>query len=71
VVGGKENGARAANMIYTNILFALVLDKVVFGDSPGWWSLCGSVLILGSAVYVALQKQQGDIQGPVEDEEQG
>lgn len=47
-------------MVYTNVLFALVLDKLVFGLSPGWWSLGGSGLILGSAVVVAVQKQQGE-----------
>ncbi|TVY51016.1 putative membrane protein [Lachnellula cervina] len=57
--GGRGNGARATNMIYTNMLFALALDKLVFGQSPGWWSLGGSGLILGSAVVVAVQKQQG------------
>ncbi|TVY45009.1 putative membrane protein [Lachnellula occidentalis] len=58
--GGRGNGARATNMIYTNMLFALALDKLVFGQSPGWWSLGGSGLILGSAVVVAVQKQQGE-----------
>jgi len=58
-VGGKRNGARATNFIYTNMLFALALDQVVFGQSPGWWSLGGSVLILASAVFVAVQRQQG------------
>lgn len=57
---GRKGGARATNMIYTNMLFALALDKVVFGQSPGWWSLGGSGLILGSAVFVAVQKQKGD-----------
>ena len=47
-------------MIYTNMLFALALDKVVFGQSPGWWSLAGSGLILGSAVFIAVQKGQVD-----------
>jgi drug/metabolite transporter (DMT)-like permease len=62
-VGGRGNGARATNMIYTNMLFALALDKFVFGQSPGWWSLAGSGLILGSAVFVAIQKQQGETRG--------
>jgi drug/metabolite transporter (DMT)-like permease len=62
-VGGRGNGARATNMIYTNMLFALALDKFVFGQSPGWWSLAGSGLILGSAVFVAIQKQQGEACG--------
>lgn len=40
------------------MLFALALDKLVFGQSPGWWSLAGSGLILGSAVFVAVRKGQ-------------
>jgi drug/metabolite transporter (DMT)-like permease len=67
--GGRGNGARATNMIYTNMLFALALDKVVFGQSPGWWSLGGSGLILGSAIFVAVKKQQVEIIR--EDEETG
>ncbi|KAL5324298.1 hypothetical protein ACEPPN_008843 [Leptodophora sp. 'Broadleaf-Isolate-01'] len=59
--GGRGNGARATNMIYTNMLFALSLDKLVFGQSPGLWSLAGSGLILGSAVFVAVRK--GQVQG--------
>ena len=50
-------------MIYTNMLFALALDKLIFGQSPGLWSLAGSGLILGSAVFVAIQKQQGGTGG--------
>lgn len=68
--GGRDNGARATNMIYTNMLFALALDKLIFGQSPGLWSLGGSGLILGSAVFVAVQRQQGE-GGRVVDEERG
>lgn len=57
-VGDRGDGARATNMIYLNMIFALALDRLIFGQSPGWWSLAGSGLILGSAVYVAVQKQQ-------------
>jgi len=56
--GGRVNGTRATSMIYTQMLFALALDKWVFGQSPGWWSLGGSGLILGSAVFVAVQQHQ-------------
>jgi drug/metabolite transporter (DMT)-like permease len=59
-VGGKVNSARATNMTYTHMLFALALDKLIFGQSPGWWSLAGSGLILGSAIFVAVQRQEGD-----------
>jgi hypothetical protein len=71
VDGGKSEGVRGMNMIYTNMLFALALDKWVFGQSPGWWSLAGSGLILGSAVFVAVQKQQDVPQVRGVDEEIG
>jgi len=40
------------------MLFALALDKWVFGVSPGWWSLGGSGLILASAIFVGMQKEE-------------
>lgn len=51
-----EKSNRATNMVYTNMLWALLFDRWVFGTSPSWWSIFGSSLILGSAVYVAVQK---------------
>lgn len=44
-------------MIYTQMLFALVLDKLVWGTTPGMLSIVGSSLILGSAVCVAIRKE--------------
>ena len=43
-------------MVYTQMLFALAFDKIVWDVTPGLWSIVGSSLILGSAVYIALQK---------------
>lgn len=39
------------------MLFALAFDKLVFGVTPEFLSLTGSTLILGSAIYVAVQKE--------------
>lgn len=44
-------------MVYTQMLFALTFDKLVFGTTPGWLSIMGSSLILGSAIYVAMHKE--------------
>jgi hypothetical protein len=44
-------------MVYTQMLFALAFDKIVWGLSPGVVSIVGSSLILGSAVYVALHRE--------------
>jgi hypothetical protein len=64
-------------MIYTQMLFALAMDKLVFGHSPELLSLLGSTLILGSAICVAVKKagpqnkaKEGAIAGN-EDEERG
>ncbi len=50
-----EKSSRATNMSYTQMLFALGFDKLIFGHTPGVWSIIGSSLILGSAVVVAIQ----------------
>ena len=49
-----EKGSRATNMVYTQMLFALAFDKIVWNTTPGVWGIAGSSLILGSALYVAL-----------------
>ena len=43
-------------MTYTQMLFALGFDKLVFGHTPGIMSILGSSLILGSAIVVAIQQ---------------
>ena len=43
-------------MTYTQMLFALGFDKLIFGHTPGVMSIMGSSLILGSAIIVAVQQ---------------
>jgi hypothetical protein len=45
-------------MVYTQMLFALGFDKLVWGTTPGLVSIIGSSLILGSAIYVAMHKEE-------------
>ncbi|KAF2117672.1 hypothetical protein BDV96DRAFT_597567 [Lophiotrema nucula] len=52
-----EKSSRATNMVYTQMLFALAFDKLVWGTTPGALSIIGSSLILGSAIYVAMHKE--------------
>ena len=49
-------GGRGASMVYLQMLFALVWERIVWGTSPGWMSIAGSTLILGSALWVTLMK---------------
>ena len=53
-----EKSSRATNMLYTQILFALAFDKLIFNTTPGGWSIVGSSLVLGSALYVAVHKEK-------------
>lgn len=49
-------GNRATSMLYTQMLFALVYDKLVWGKTLSPMSWAGSVLILASAIYVAVAR---------------
>lgn len=49
----RGSGTRATSMVYTQMLFALAGDKLVFGVTPTTVSWIGSVLILAGAVWVA------------------
>lgn len=49
----KGSGAKATSMLYTQMLFALIADKIIFDVTPGAWSWAGSGLILFGAIWVA------------------
>ncbi|KAI0382642.1 hypothetical protein F5Y04DRAFT_252017 [Hypomontagnella monticulosa] len=70
----REKAGRATNLIYTQMVFALVLERIVWGTTPPIESLFGSALIIGSAIWVSLQKNKspsaGNQKPPVADEEQ-
>jgi hypothetical protein len=62
-------------MVYMQMLFALTFDKLVWGTTPGALSIIGSSLILGSAIYVAMHredpKKPADREREEGDEERG
>ena len=67
-----EKSSRATNMVYTHMLFALAFDKIVWNSSPAGLSIVGSILILGSTIYVAAQNDNANntkIAGKRDDEE--
>jgi drug/metabolite transporter (DMT)-like permease len=55
-----EGSTVALNMTYTQIVFSLVMDKVVWDISPNRISLIGGGLILSSVIAVTAM-EQGDI----------
>ncbi|RPB00991.1 hypothetical protein L873DRAFT_1678489 [Choiromyces venosus 120613-1] len=53
-----EKAGRATNMVYSQMLFALAWERIVWGTTPGWGSLVGSGFILGSVLWVGVKKAQ-------------
>ncbi|KAI9822756.1 MAG: hypothetical protein M1832_002989 [Thelocarpon impressellum] len=54
-----ERSSRATNMVYTQMLFALGFDRLIWGTTPVVVSVVGGTLILGAALYVAMQRDTG------------
>ncbi|KAK7187325.1 hypothetical protein DPSP01_002458 [Paraphaeosphaeria sporulosa] len=52
----REKGGRATNLTYLQLVFALIVERLVWGTTPPLESLFGAVLIIGAAVWVSLQK---------------
>jgi len=53
----REKGGRATNLTYLQLVFALAVERVIWGTTPPLESLIGAVLIIGAAVAVSLQKE--------------
>lgn len=56
--GGRGGGAKATNMVFVQMVFAVACDWGVWGVVPGGWEWVGVVAIVGSAVGVAVQKER-------------
>ncbi|KIJ97898.1 hypothetical protein K443DRAFT_681172 [Laccaria amethystina LaAM-08-1] len=55
----RETAGRGTMAIYTQIVFASVLEQIFFHTTPSMFSVIGTVMILTSALYVALTKERG------------
>ncbi|KAF1838294.1 hypothetical protein BDW02DRAFT_13211 [Decorospora gaudefroyi] len=62
----REKGGRATNVTYLQLVFALVVERVIWGTTPPIESLVGAVLIIGAAVAVSLQRATSGEQNTVE-----
>lgn len=56
-----EQSNRMANMFYTQLLFALMFDKVIWDVSPDLLSIIGGLLVLASVLYVALRPKSAGL----------
>ncbi|KAI1492023.1 hypothetical protein F5X96DRAFT_628975 [Biscogniauxia mediterranea] len=67
----REKAGRATNMIYIQMVFALIIERVIWGTTPPVMSFAGSGLIIGAAIWLSFQKSKPSSQKdtPVIDEE--
>ncbi|KAJ6617990.1 hypothetical protein B0H10DRAFT_1282186 [Mycena sp. CBHHK59/15] len=54
----RETASRASLALYTQIIFASVLERIFFHTIPTFLSLLGTCIIMSSAIFVALTKKR-------------
>ncbi|KAJ7207927.1 hypothetical protein GGX14DRAFT_698093 [Mycena pura] len=54
----RETAGRASMALYTQIIFASILERIFFRTTPTFLSFLGTSIIVSSAVYVALTKKK-------------
>ncbi|PFH49635.1 hypothetical protein AMATHDRAFT_62754 [Amanita thiersii Skay4041] len=61
----REAAGRASMAVYTQVVFASILERIVFHTPPSFLSIAGTCLILSSALYVAMiaekPKEKGNV----------
>ncbi|KAG1748151.1 hypothetical protein EDB19DRAFT_1872592 [Suillus lakei] len=54
----RETVSRGSTGVYIQILFAVVLERLIFGVVPSLLSVLGAAIIMSSALYVVLTKRE-------------
>ncbi|KAG1748173.1 hypothetical protein EDB19DRAFT_1905225 [Suillus lakei] len=54
----RETASRGSTGVYIQILFAVVLERLIFGVAPSLLSVLGAAIIMSSALYVVLTKRE-------------
>lgn len=54
----RETAGRASMALYTQIIFASILERIFFHTTPTLLSLLGTAIIISAALYVALTKKK-------------
>lgn len=52
----REKAGRATNLTYLQLVFALIIERVIWGTMPPVESFMGAALIIGAAIWITLQK---------------
>ncbi|KAF8151749.1 EamA-like transporter family-domain-containing protein [Crassisporium funariophilum] len=56
----RETAGRGSMAVYTQVVFATILERIFFHAVPTALSIIGTLLIISSAIYVALTKEKED-----------
>lgn len=59
-ISASGHGSRATQGVYSQLIFALLYDKIVWGATLSPMSWAGSLLILACAIYVAMVQEAPD-----------
>jgi len=54
----RETAGRASMALYSQIIFASILERIFFHTTPTFLSFLGTTIIVSSAVYVAITKKK-------------
>jgi drug/metabolite transporter (DMT)-like permease len=52
----REKAGRATNLMYLQLVLALIIERVIWGTTPPLESFGGAALIIGAAIWITLQK---------------
>jgi len=53
-----DKSSKATSMLYTQVIFALMFDWIIWGVLPGSLSILGGSIVIVSTLWAALQKTQ-------------
>ncbi|SCV01751.1 LANO_0F13344g1_1 [Lachancea nothofagi CBS 11611] len=57
----KERAGRGAFMAYSQVIYALLWDMIIWHHLPGLWSWCGMIVIVGCGIWVIRFKPKPEI----------
>ncbi|KAF8603268.1 hypothetical protein BDV93DRAFT_523348 [Ceratobasidium sp. AG-I] len=64
----RETASRGSLALYVQIVFSLVFERIAFGATPPVLSVVGTCIIMGCAIYVALNKPDAKPSAPANTE---
>ncbi|SCW01699.1 LAFE_0E05358g1_1 [Lachancea fermentati] len=64
----RERAGRGSFVAYTQMIYALIWDSLIWHHLPEFWSWCGITIIIGSAVTVLRCKPKPEASPPVDTE---